>query len=275
MALLHNRLYFPSDLMRSTMGCFPAIPHNFMCASCLQEVELWGSQRDNEEDRGAAQLARCGSTTAAGTGGATPSRLRSLSLDLSRAEVDWTALPNLEEAEIWAAHLQGSASLAAVTRLTSLQLGSDAALRGSFGAYWEYSLDKPWLATALAALPPSLRVLRLQGGRMSQEAAQALTNLRGLSVLCLSLSENEMEEEEEEEEEEEPELGPGPLWEGLKALRWASGLPLPQVRCGHAVSYLGCLTPSRCMHAPRQTVLLLRMSACGGALALAAPNSPP
>lgn len=71
-------------------------------------------------------------------------------------------MPALKGAEVWAAELEASGSLAAAAALNSLQLGSEAVLSGAVGAAVEYSPDQAWLLEALAALRASLRVLRLK-----------------------------------------------------------------------------------------------------------------
>lgn len=55
-------------------------------AHIMQAVELWGSHCDEEKDRCAAELVHSGGGTSASS--TTPSSLRRLSLDLSRARVD-------------------------------------------------------------------------------------------------------------------------------------------------------------------------------------------
>ncbi|KAL4434338.1 hypothetical protein ABPG75_000779 [Micractinium tetrahymenae] len=183
------------------------------------EVELWGTAKEDQEDRGAAVLV---ATAPAGGAAETalspaPSRLCRLSLDLSKASVDFRAMPAVASAEVWAAELAGAAELAAASALTLLTLGSEAAFSGRINAD-EYALDKLWVAEALGTLPPMLRRLCLRGTSFPAELGPLLARARSLHTLCLSIEIPDWMYDEDEEERVIT-LGPGPLWRSLRALR--------------------------------------------------------
>lgn len=100
---------------------------------------------------------------------------------------------------------------------------------------------------------------------MPRAVADALANVSGLPVLCLSLRHEREMWDEEEEEGREAELGPGPLWEGLKELRWDCPQRLPQVRRERlrllqtASSCCHCMFPEE--HVPSTLAVMLFLPA--------------
>eukprot|EP00887_Chlorella_sp_A99_P002453 scaffold10.g2453.t1 len=143
-----------------------------------EELNLWGSTCERATDRGGAQVVAGEAAEAAPPA---PSRLRWLSVFLSRARVDFCALPSLEAASLWAEALEGAGGLAAAVRLRDLRLGS---FPIGFGSSSEFVLGgRPWEVQALTAAPAGLVTLRLRGAALSRAAADALARRGGLRAL--------------------------------------------------------------------------------------------
>ncbi|KAL4423241.1 hypothetical protein ABPG77_000033 [Micractinium sp. CCAP 211/92] len=87
-------------------------------------VELSGSGRQGEQDRGAAELVAGPPAGEDSSAAAAPSPLHSLSVDLSHATLDLTAMPALASLDICVDELAGSDTLAGATALTHLSIGS-------------------------------------------------------------------------------------------------------------------------------------------------------
>ncbi len=125
-------------------------------------VELSGSGRQGERDRGAAELVAGPPAGEDSSAAAAPSPLHSLSVDDSRATLDLTAMPALASLDICVDELAGSDTLAGATALTHLSIGSTSE-PPNVGRALLLAMDKPWVARMLCALPATVSLFCLCG----------------------------------------------------------------------------------------------------------------
>lgn len=172
----------------------------------LEELRLGG------KDGVAVDLSIPGAT------GPAHANLRRLQLvGLWRARLpDLSALPALASLWLGTQQLDGGSTIAATTALTELRLGGDPAAPERA----DYGLSQPWATEVLHCAPGSLRCLHVHGswGRGSEEALASMRQLRVLALDAMPTCSSSLGA-----------LGPWPLWEGLKALRWCGEMPLPPV----------------------------------------------
>lgn len=206
---------------------------------------------DWELDRGTAELV-CPSAADKGSSAdpspAALSGLRSLSIHLSQATLDMAAMPGLASIDIWVDQLAGSGSLAAASALTDVSIRSVSPL--ILGRAEAVATHDQWVASMLRTLPPGLANLSLRGRFLTPKVAAALASAASPEALSVTLSDPEGAEELGIVPAE---LGPGPLWHGLRALRWDCWQPLPQVGQLWGAS----LEHHACLYIPDMPLLLL------------------
>ncbi|GAB4823266.1 hypothetical protein N2152v2_010312 [Parachlorella kessleri] len=227
-------------MMRNLRSCKLFIESGAAVCICLallpalEKLDMWGSIQmhwDPNIDRGTAEVVGDARNSPKDGALQLPCRLRKLDLALSVATLDFEAMPTLDTATLWAEELHDAASIASASCLSELHLGTE---------LYEYTrLDQYWVAAMLtaAASLPALRVLTLLGTYWDQDVADALVSMSNVKILALAEPEDNFFDDEEAAR---PVMGPGPLWDGLRALHWAIPDPLPQaIRAAAQLVMLG------------------------------------